>query len=206
MATPWRMNKGLLTVAVRYEQDVVVARQRARQIAALLGFDGQDQTRIAPAVSEIARNAFRYAQGGRVEFSGEGRRPPQLLLVRVEDQGDGIRNLDLIMSGQYRSATGMGLGILGVHRLMDQVEIKSAPGAGTDVLLKKILPPRAPFVTNQVLARISKELTSKPPVGAYEELQEQNRELVRALSELRERQAELLRLNNELEDTNRGGG
>src|ERR1700761_6215043 len=178
------MNRGLLTVAVRYEQDVVVARQRARQIAALLGFDGQDQTRIATAVSEIARNAFRYAQGGRVEFSLEGLSPPQLLLVRIEDQGAGIRNLEQIMSGHYRSSTGMGLGILGVHRLMDQVEIKSAAGAGTDVLLKKILPPRAPFVTSQVLAQITRELTSKPPVGAYEEIQEQNRELVRTLSEL----------------------
>ena len=62
------MSKALLTVAIKYEQDVVVARQRARQIAGLLGFDGQDQTRIATAVSEIARNAFRYAGAGKVEF------------------------------------------------------------------------------------------------------------------------------------------
>ena len=54
--------KPLLTVALHYEQDVVVARQRARQVAGLVGFDAQDQTRIATAVSEIARNAFRYAR------------------------------------------------------------------------------------------------------------------------------------------------
>jgi len=197
------MNRSLLTVAIRYEQDVVIARQRARQIAALLGFEGQDQTRIATAVSEIVRNAFRYAKDGRVEFALEGQSPPQLLLVRVQDQGPGIPDLTHVMSGNYRSSTGMGMGILGAHRLMDQVEIKSST-AGTDVLLKKILPPRAPLVETAGLNRIMKELTSKPPVGALEEVQEQNRELVRTLAELRERQAELLHLNRELEDTNRG--
>ena len=196
--------KALLTVALHYEQDVVVARQRARQVAGLIGFDAQDQTRIATAVSEIARNAYRYAGGGKVEFRLEGESPPQVLLVRVRDEGPGIKDLDQVMSGQYRSQTGMGIGIMGVHRLMDQVEIHTHPGAGTDVLLKKILSPRAPVVTPSDLARLTTELVTKNPVGAYEELQEQNRELVRALAELRERQDDLLRLNHELEDTNRG--
>src|SRR5579862_3065034 len=109
------MNKALLTVAIHYEQDVVVARQRARQIAFLAGFNSQDQTRIATAVSEIARNAYRYAKGGKVEFGLEGNTSPQLLLVRVEDRGPGITYLDRILSGEYRSETGMGLGILGAR-------------------------------------------------------------------------------------------
>ncbi|HET9390177.1 MAG TPA: ATP-binding protein [Steroidobacteraceae bacterium] len=198
------MNRPLLTVAIHYEQDVVVARQRARQIASLLGFDGQDQTRIATAVSEIARNAYRYAKGGKVEFTLEGQSTPQLLLVRIEDQGPGIGNLERILSGDYRSETGMGLGILGAQRLMDRIDIASAPGSGTNVLLKKILPARAPLVTGMTLGRIAHELTTRPPVGALDELQEQNRELLRTLSELRERQDELIHLNRELEDTNRG--
>jgi len=198
------MNRPLLTVAIHYEQDVVVARQRARQIASLLGFDGQDQTRIATAVSEIARNAYRYAKGGKVEFALEGQSTPQLLLVRIEDQGPGIGNLERILSGNYRSETGMGLGILGAQRLMDRVDVASAPGSGTNVLLKKILPARAPLVTGAALGRIAHELTTRPPVGALDELQEQNRELLRTLSELRERQDELIHLNRELEDTNRG--
>ena len=61
------MAKALLTMAIRQEQDVVIARQRAREIARIVGFEGQDQTRIATAVSEIVRNAFRYAKGGKVE-------------------------------------------------------------------------------------------------------------------------------------------
>ncbi|HEY6483838.1 MAG TPA: ATP-binding protein [Steroidobacteraceae bacterium] len=198
------MQQALLTVAIHYEQDIVVARQRARQIAALLGFEGQDQTRIATAVSEIARNAYCYARGGRVEFSLEGQSPPQLLLVRIQDQGPGIPHLAQILRGEYQSPTGMGLGIIGAQRLMDQVQISSASGAGTEVRLTKILPARAGLVTAASLGGILRELTSKPPVGALEEIQEQNRELLQALGDLRERQDELLHLNRELEDTNRG--
>ena len=198
------MGKALLTVALQFEQDVVVARQRARQIAGLLGFDAQDQTRIATAVSEIARNAYRYAHGGKVEFSLEGESAPQVLLARVRDEGPGIADLEQVMSGRYRSQTGMGIGIIGIHRLMDQVDIRTAPGTGTDVVLKKILPPRVAVVTRTDHARIMTELTGKSPTSAYEEVRQQNRELVRALAELRERQDELLSLNRELEDTNRG--
>ena len=198
------MSKALLTVVLQYEQDVVVARQRARQIAGLLGFDGQDQTRIATAVSEIARNAYRYARGGKVEFSLEGESAPQILVARVKDQGAGIADLQAILEGRYRSQTGMGIGIVGVHRLMDRVEIRTNPQDGTDVLLKKILPPSVAALDRNDLGRIAAELNARTPTGAYEELREQNRELVSALAELREKQEQLLQLNRELEDTNRG--
>lgn len=145
------MSKALLTVAIKFEQDVVVARQRARQIAGLLGFDGQDQTRIATAVSEIARNAFRYAGSGKVEFVLEGESLPQVLHVRVTDKGPGIRDVALVLSGKYRSTTGMGIGLIGAHRLMDRVEVKTAAGQGTDISLRKILPARTPLVTNSTL-------------------------------------------------------
>jgi signal transduction histidine kinase/CheY-like chemotaxis protein len=198
------MTKALLTVSVKYEQDVVVARQRARQIAGLLGFDGQDQTRIATAVSEIARNAFRYAGGGRVEFSIESDSAPQILHVRISDKGPGISDVKHVLSGKYRSTTGMGIGLIGAHRLMDRVEVRTAPGQGTDISLRKLLPPRAPVVNSTAVGRIVNELTNRPPVGPNEELQQQNQELLRALGDLRERQDELQRLNRELEDTNRG--
>ena len=130
------MKIAILTVALLREHDVVVARQRARRTAELLGFDRQQQTRLATAVSEIARNAFRYAGGGRVEFAVEGQTPPQILLVRVSDEGPGIANLSSILAGQYRSTTGMGLGIMGTRRLMDAFDIESAPGRGTTVWLR----------------------------------------------------------------------
>jgi signal transduction histidine kinase/CheY-like chemotaxis protein len=191
-------------MAIRQEQDVVIARQRAREIARIVGFEGQDQTRIATAVSEIVRNAFRYAKGGKVEFALEGASSPQLLLIRVRDQGPGIADLAHVMSGQYQSTTGMGVGIIGAHRLMDQVEIDTKPGAGTNVLLTKILPSRAPLIDQAQFTRITSQLSTTMSGDALGELQEQNRELVRALGELRERQEELLSLNRELEDTNRG--
>ena len=84
------MSLPVLSVAIRLEHDVVLARQRARQIAGLLGFDAQDQTRIATAVSEIARNAFQYAGGGTGRVRRRGPTAPQSLLVRVSDQGPGI--------------------------------------------------------------------------------------------------------------------
>ena len=87
------MSVRILSVSIRSEHDTVAARQRARQIARLLGFDAQDQTRISTAVSEIARNAFNYAGGGYVEYSIEGTVAPQLFLIKVTDSGPGIRNL-----------------------------------------------------------------------------------------------------------------
>src|SRR5881227_1284532 len=113
----------ILTVSIRTEHDTVAARQRSRQIARLLGFDTQDQTRIATAVSEIARNAFRYAKGGRVEYVLDGNTRPQLLIIKISDSGPGIPMLKSILDGQYTSTTGMGLGIIGARRLMDQFEI-----------------------------------------------------------------------------------
>src|SRR5262250_1778012 len=124
----------VLTVAIKYEHDVVVARQRARQIAGLLEFDAQDQSRIATAVSEIARNAFNYADDGRIEFQVEGEAMRQNLLIEVKDQRPGIAELENVLQGQYRSSTGMGLGIMGARRLMDACEIKSSRGNGTSVL------------------------------------------------------------------------
>src|ERR1700728_1435306 len=133
----------ILTLAIGCERDTVAARQRARQIARLLGFEAQDQTRIATAVSEIARNAFNYAGGGRVEYSIEGRTSPQLFMVKIADSGPGVRRLDDILEGRYQSSTGMGLGILGARRLMDHFQIESAPGKGTTIWLKKLFPARS---------------------------------------------------------------
>jgi signal transduction histidine kinase/CheY-like chemotaxis protein len=193
----------VLSVEISYEHDAVLARQRARQIAGLVGFDVTEQTRIATAVSEIARNAYAYAGGGRVQFSIEGKLAPQLLTIDVCDKGRGIGNLDEVLSGRYRSQTGMGLGISGARRLMDYFTIESSV-EGTRVTLKKILPRRAATLGSDALTRLQQALASQPPDGAIGEVQRQNQELLRALHDLSARQEELVRLNRELEDTNRG--
>jgi signal transduction histidine kinase/DNA-binding response OmpR family regulator len=194
----------ILTLTITHEADVVITRQRARQIAGLLGFDTREQTWIATAVSEIARNAFAYANGGKVEFTLEGKTSPQIFLIAISDCGPGITNLQTILDGTYKSSTGMGLGILGARRLMDQCEIRSLPEHGTAVHLKKLLPTSVPLITPARLTQISTELTQRNQHDLLAEIQQQNQELLQTLAELRERQEELLRLNRELEDTNRG--
>src|SRR5688572_2580041 len=194
----------IITVAIRYEQDVVLARQRTRQLAKELGFDSQDQTRLATAVSELARNAFGYAGGGKVEFAVEGATAPQLLLIRVKDDGPGIAKLKEILEGRYQSHTGMGLGIIGARRLVDQCEIDSSPTHGTEILLKKLLPRRIPYVSAKRSAEIAATLAGQRPESPFDEVRQQNQELLGALAEARQRQEDLARVNQELEDTNRG--
>jgi anti-sigma regulatory factor (Ser/Thr protein kinase) len=114
------MRARILTVALERETDIVIARQRTRKIASLAGFDTHDQTRITTALSEIARNAWEYGRGGRVEYWLTGEQPTQALEIIVEDRGGGIADVESVLSGAYRSDTGMGLGILGARRLMDK--------------------------------------------------------------------------------------
>src|SRR5688500_11645819 len=198
------MSYSITNLSIEYEHDVVLARQRAREIAALLGFDNQDQTRVATAVSELARNAFVYAGRGRVEFEIEGRTVPQLFVIKIGDSGPGIANLKEILEGRYASRTGMGIGLIGARRLVDQCEIQSDAKQGTKITLRKIMPRHASLVTTTSLRGLVDQLAQRRPQGPLEEIQQQNRELVRALAELRERQEELARINRELEDTNRG--
>jgi signal transduction histidine kinase len=205
------MSLPLLTLALRSEHDVVLARQRARDVAELLGFDAQDQTRIATAVSELARNAHEYAGGGRVRFeiagpaAGEvGRGARQSLVVRVSDDGPGIADVDAILDGRYVSPTGMGVGLLGARRLSDRFRVETVPGGGTTVEIARLLPRGARAVTASDVARIGDRLAAHGPAGPFEEVQRQNQELLRTLDELQARQAEIERLNAELETTNRG--
>ena len=131
MSQSSEQHRELSTVNITIEQDVVLARRRARQIAAILGFEPQDQSRVATAVSEIARNAFEYGGGGTVDFLLGGGELSHMLLVRVHDSGPGIKELDAVLGGRYQSHTGMGLGISGTRRLTDHFEITSGPGAGS---------------------------------------------------------------------------
>lgn len=193
----------LSSISLHFEYDLVAARRRARQIAALLRFDEQDQTRIATVASEIARNALRYGGGGRVEF-GIDRNAGPALVMTVTDRGPGIPNLDEVLNGRYESQTGMGIGIVGARRLMDDLQISTKPGQGTTVTMRKALAPHAPALDGEGLRRLTDELARQRADSPLEEIQQQNAELLRALGELNERQGDMERLNQELEDTNRG--
>jgi len=196
------VNRTIITTEIRTEQDVVAARQRAKQVAAALGFELQDQTRIATAVSEIVRNAYRYAGGGRVEF-GVDSSPSATFNVRVTDSGPGVKDLQSVLGGTYRSETGMGVGIVGSRRLVDRFDIESRPG-GTTVSLGKDLPPDSPPITSALINQITNDLVTHPPGSSLDQVQQQNQELLQTLEALRGRQAEVERLNEELAETNRG--
>jgi signal transduction histidine kinase/CheY-like chemotaxis protein len=192
----------LATLDLEAERDVVAARQRARQLAGLLGFAAQDQSRIATATSEICRNAVRYASRGRCEFSlEEGPRPS--LVVRTVDEGPGIRNLEQVLAGRYQSDSGMGLGIVGTRRLMDRFTIESAPGRGTEVVFAKDLPPTVPAAARNPAA-IAQQLARAAPPAVEDEVRQADHEVLRVIGELRARSQELEQIRGELEETNRG--
>lgn len=191
----------LFALEIHYQQDVVRARQRTRDLASALDFDTQDQVRLATAVSEIARNAFQYAKGGRVEFYLETEQ--ETFLIKIQDRGGGIPHLAEVLAGSYTSHTGMGQGIMGARKLMDFFEIESSE-QGTIVVMSKRLSKRTPTFTDSQLQQIQETVIGQSPQNPYEEIQRQNQELLRAMAELRKREEELTHLNRELEDTNRG--
>lgn len=203
----------LLKLDLRTEPDIVTCRQHARQFAAGLGFDLQSQTRISTAVSEVARNAYQYAGGGEAEFQIEAEingnrrfdQRRQTLIITIRDQGPGIKDLATVLSGNYRSTTGMGVGLIGARRLMDAVEIDSS-SAGTVITLRKNLPAKASRKTSSELKKLVVEQAPKPPSNDHiiTEVQIQNRELLGVMEEVRARQEELTQLNKELEQTNSG--
>jgi signal transduction histidine kinase/CheY-like chemotaxis protein len=201
----------LLSLNIAEEGDIVRARQSARQLALRAGFHQQDQARIATAVSEIARNAFQYAGSGRVEFSIDLKSSPQMVWVEVSDQGPGIGDLDDVLGGSYESRTGMGIGLSGSRRLMDQFRIQSAPGAGTKVTFAKALPPSVKPILHTEVSRLYAQLPPASGSGAMDELQRQSQELLQTLESLRireleleKRERELAQLSLELQETNRG--
>ncbi|MDB5591575.1 MAG: histidine kinase [Enterovirga sp.] len=194
----------MVTMPVTVEDDVVAVRQRARRIAEELGFGVQDQTRIATALSEIARNAYGYAGGGKVEFGIDEGGAGQELVLRVSDQGPGIADIQAIVDGQYRSATGLGAGIAGARRLMDRFDLRSELGRGTAVTLAKRIPAGSPALTGPKVATVAERVTRSRGDEPGVVLREQNRELLRSLAELAEREEEARRLNGELAETNRG--
>lgn len=124
-------------IPVSSDTDVVVARQRGRALAAMLGFSPIQQTLIATAISEIARNIVQHAQQGEILLSTVQRGRSRGIVVAARDQGPGIRDVELALQDGYSTGGGLGLGLSGARRLMDELEIQSEVGKGTTVVMKK---------------------------------------------------------------------
>ena len=126
-----------LRVEIEREADIVAARQAGRQLAAQIGFSTTDQTLIATAISEVARNIVVYAQSGEIvlDRAEEGGRVG--IQVVAIDQGPGIDNKDLAMRDGYSTKNSLGLGLPGARRLMDDFVLDSEVGRGTTVTMRK---------------------------------------------------------------------
>jgi serine/threonine-protein kinase RsbT len=125
-------------VAIESEYDIVTARKAVRQAAVDFGFGVTDVTRIVTAASELSRNIFLYANTGTVSWTSLPGEPAGLEIAFV-DHGPGIDDIDQCMQPGYTSGKGMGMGMPGAKRLMDDMEVRSVPGEGTTVIIRKWL-------------------------------------------------------------------
>ena len=190
-----------LTTDIRTEHDVMLTRQRARQIADLLGFDAQDQTRIATAVSEIARNAVQHARGGRVEFqltTGAG----QSLRMLVKDKGPGIADVERLLDLSNDHPAAPGHTLRGVCRLMDAFHIETSAASGTVVTLTRLRPRWLPAIERKDVSHIMNALMQRVSEDPLAEMQRQNQELLCTLEELRVQQEERKEHLREIETLN----
>ncbi len=130
--------KSIPPIEIVSEEGIVAARQKVRELASNMGFGAVDQTRIATAVSELARNIYRFAgKGGVTIFGLQGDRKG--IRIVCEDDGPGIADIELAMTDGYSTIKSLGLGLPGAKRLMDEFEIESEPGKGTKVTITKWL-------------------------------------------------------------------
>ena len=124
-------------IAIESEGDIVAVRRVAREAATKVGFGMTDVTRIVTASSELARNIYHYAGSGAMRWKIIGSGVKSGVEFVFEDQGPGIPNVELAMQEGYTTGGGMGLGLPGTKRLVDEMEIQSSPGKGTTVTIRK---------------------------------------------------------------------
>ena len=122
---------------IQNDNDVVLARQEARKMAVQLGFNLLDQTKIATATSELARNTLLWGGGGTVSFENINTVNKKGLKITFEDNGPGIEDIELAMKDGYTTGNGLGLGLGGAKRLVDEFHIESTLGKGTKVTIIK---------------------------------------------------------------------
>ena len=193
-------------IYVRREADIIKVRERVRRLTREMGFDATTQIKITTAISELTRNIYEYAQAGAITL-GVAERGAALtgLQVTARDDGPGMDEAKLrsIIRGTYRSPTGLGVGLIGTRRLMDEFDIASKPGEGTRVTVVKWLPPVEGAEARRRVTELRGYVATEEEDSPLEELARQNRDLVQVLGELEEKREQLERLNGQLEASNR---
>jgi serine/threonine-protein kinase RsbT len=121
------------------DSDVLSSALRTRGLAGEVGFDPAGQQKIATAVSELARNILKYAGTGEVILVEVSRNRHRGIQIKVRDRGPGIENIEQALTDNFSSGGTLGLGLPGVKRMVDEFEIDSGPGRGTEVTIRQWL-------------------------------------------------------------------
>ena len=129
--------KAETTLLIKRDTDIVLACQKGRALAAQQGLSGNDQVSVVIAVSEIARNILRYAEHGKIILKSVEQNQKEGIEVVAEDKGPGIADMDLVLQDGYSTGGGLGLGLSGAKRLMDEFEISTQIGEGTTITMRK---------------------------------------------------------------------
>lgn len=129
--------RGSGEMPVRTEQDVVAARQTVRKLSVEAGFSIVEQTKMVTAASELARNAVIYGGGGTMQWQVLVDGPKKGLRLKFQDAGPGIPDLDLAMTDGWTSGAGLGLGLSGAKRLVNEFDLSSQVGQGTTVTITR---------------------------------------------------------------------
>lgn len=127
------------TIAIEAVADIVTARQRGREMALRLGFSETESTLIATIISELARNIVLYAQSGEITLEHTATGERRGLVITCQDHGPGIPDVQRALVGGYSTSGGLGLGLCGVQRMVDELHIDTKLGRGTTITAKKWL-------------------------------------------------------------------
>jgi two-component system sensor histidine kinase EvgS len=193
---------------IQTESDVVVARNIGSQLAKELCFDKITCIRIGTTVSELSRNMIEHANRGEVTFMiGIKKDDTTGLILIFKDEGNGIEELEKIQSGNFVSKHGMGVGLTGSQRLMDDFHIRSSPHKGTAITAAKWLPEYSKKITAKRISSIQgafKKFLGRGDASMADTINTQNHELQFLLKKIQERNEEIETINQELEETNKG--
>jgi serine/threonine-protein kinase RsbT len=126
-----------IIININNEFDIVLARQKGREISKELQFGGVDQARITTAISELARNIYLYAGSGQIAIAVLEENGRKGIQISASDDGPGINDIRMVLQDGFSTSGGLGAGLPGVKRLMDSFDIDSMPGTGTKITITK---------------------------------------------------------------------
>lgn len=195
-------------LTIQTESDVVVARNIGSQLAREICFDKTTCIRIGTTISELSRNMIEHANRGDVIFMvGKRKNDTDGLILIFKDEGNGIEDLEKIQSGNFVSRHGMGVGLTGSQRLMDDFNVHSRQGKGTTITTAKWLPHYSKKIVSERITSLQtafKEFSNRGGASMADTINAQNHELQFLLKRLQDRNDEIETINRELEETNKG--